>query len=84
MSGVPSLNLLLILQCDSRPKEVKWCRQGRQIYLCHSCPKSDWVGSEVGLASGKAAHSPAPARAPNNTASPSPSPLSGGLLGSHR
>lgn len=47
-------------------------------------PKSGWVGSGVGLAAGEAAHSPAPALAPNNAASPSPSPLSGGLLGSRR
>lgn len=45
-------------------------------------PKSGWVGSGVGQASGESAHSPAPALAPNNATSPSPSPLSGGLLGS--
>lgn len=47
-------------------------------------PKSGWVGFGVGSAAGKAAHSPAPALAPDNAASPSPSPLSRGLLGSRR
>lgn len=70
---------------DSGPERLERRAGGRRKFTSVPfLPKSGWVGSRVGQAATEAAHSPSPALAPNNAASPSPSPLSGGLLGSRR
>lgn len=82
--GVQTRNLHFILQCETQAQKSLGTRTGRASRFTYVplLPKSGWVGSGLGLAAGETAHSPAPALAPNNAASPSPSPLSGGLLGS--
>lgn len=83
--GSAALSLHPILKKRLGPREAR--KEDGRIRSFPSVPflpKSGWVGSGVGQAAEEAAHSPAPALAPNNAASPSPSSLSGGLLGSRR